>query len=441
MDSSVEILISQLKTLLIFLERPSVQRQFVALLVAVAVAGLLSAGSDRLLARWLRRPGPEVEPDPSRRRRLWRAMDRHFLWPVHAAWLILVARLVFTLQGIAAGMLEGALTVVLVWAGYRGVMWLLYLGFGHRVVRPYHRRVLRPAFFIGLGLSLLGRVIPLPVLASIRLFGLFSADVTLGSLLGALAVLYVFITLAWIMQGNLGRALDRRVGLEAGVRHSIVTISRYAIVGTGLLLALSALGLDLSTLTIIGGGLSIGVGFGLQQIVANFISGLVLLFEQTLRPGDVIDLDGEIGIVEQLNIRSTVVRTRDDVEVIVPNEFFLTSRLRTYTKSSRQVRVLVPVGVAYRSDPQQIRAVMIDVAQRHGLVLAEPAPAVLFRGFGEFTLNFELAVWIEQPDRIPRLKSDLYFMLWDAFKEQEIEIPYPQRDLHLKSGWREEGEG
>lgn len=273
------------------------------------------------------------------------------------------------------------------------------------------------------------------MLASIPLFGLFGAEVTLGSLLGAMIVLYVFTTLAWIIQGNLGRALDSRLGLEAGARHSIVTVSRYTLIGAGLLLSLSVLGLDLTTLTIIGGGLSIGVGFGLQQIVANFISGLVLLFEQTLRPGDVIDLDGEIGIVEQLNIRSTVVRTRDDVEVIVPNEFFLTSKLRTYTKSSRQVRVLVPVGVAYHSDPHQIRELMTAVARRHGLVLTQPEPVVMFRGFGEFTLNFELAVWLEEPDRIPRLRSDLYFMLWDALKEAGVEIPFPQRDLRLRGGW------
>ena len=185
---------------------------------------------------------------------------------------------------------------------------------------------------------------------------------------------------------------------------------------------------------------SIGIGIGLQRIVANFISGIVLLFEQSLRPGDVIDINGEIGTVGRLNIRSTVVRTLNNVEVIVPNENFVIKQVTTYTKSNQNVRLLLPVGVSYDADPREVKRVVIEAATKHGLVLDDPEPMLLFRGYGNSSLDFDLAVWIDQPQRAMFVRSDLYYMVFDALGRHDIEIPFPQRDLNLKRGWEQLGD-
>ncbi|MCB0187047.1 MAG: mechanosensitive ion channel, partial [Caldilineaceae bacterium] len=185
---------------------------------------------------------------------------------------------------------------------------------------------------------------------------------------------------------------------------------------------------------LIGGGLSVGIGFGLQELVANFISGILLLFERTVRPGDMIEVSGQKGVVDKLRMRSTVIRTFDNTEIFVPNKNLLTSSFTAYTQTDRVVRRLLTVGVSYDSDPSQVRTILQDVANRHGLVLKKPEPLVFFLGFGASSLDFQLAVWVDDPLNAMRVASDLYFMIWNEFEKYEIEIPFPQQDLHLRSG-------
>jgi len=200
------------------------------------------------------------------------------------------------------------------------------------------------------------------------------------------------------------------------------------------LIVFQTLGFDLTTLAFISGGLSVGIGFGLQEIVANFISGILLLFEQSLRPGDIVTVEGEMGEVKNLSIRATTVSTFDNVELVVPNQRFLTSTVRTYTKSNRLTRVLIYVGVSYNSDTKAVRDILLAEAERHNLVQEKPEPAVHFMGFGDFSLDFRLAVWVDDPLLMLSVASDLRFMILKALAEHNIEIPFPQRDLHLKSG-------
>ena len=435
MDSPVQILIAQLETLLIILERPLVQRQLASLAGAILVAWLLSAAANRLRPHLRFSPWQRLCQRYPRLHDTWRQNSRELLLPAFALLTVQFTLLLLAWRSQPAGLILAARTLLWAWMAYRLLIFLLHLAFGSRAITPVHRRILAPVFITLIFLRLLSRVIDLPLLAGIHLFTLFDAAITLGRVLSAAVVLYAFITGAWVAQETLSRAMRGRTAVDPGVAHSIVAISRYAIIAIGILLMLTVMGLDLSTLTIIGGGLSIGVGFGLQQIVANFISGLVLMFEQTLRPGDTIDINGQIGTVQKLNIRSTLVRTNDNVEIVVPNETFLTSQLTTYTRTNRQVRMRLPVGVAYGSDPYQVRDLMVKAAERHGLVLAQPAPTVQFMGFGESSLDFNLLVWIDQPHRMPQIRSDLYYMLWDALTQHNIVIPFPQRDLHLVSGW------
>jgi potassium-dependent mechanosensitive channel len=218
-----------------------------------------------------------------------------------------------------------------------------------------------------------------------------------------------------------------------GLSNTIQTTTRYTLVGFGGLLGLSTLGFNLSALALIGGGLSVGIGFGLQELVANFISGILLMFEQTLRVGDVVEVGGQRGVVNDLRMRATVLRTIDNSEIYVPNKTLLTSTVTILTLTDRTVRRVIPVGVSYDSEPTEVRDILLKVADTHGLVLKDPAPVVFFTGFGESSLDFELAVWIGEASRGLAVVSDLRYMIFSEFAKNGIEIPYPQRDLHVRS--------
>jgi potassium-dependent mechanosensitive channel len=193
------------------------------------------------------------------------------------------------------------------------------------------------------------------------------------------------------------------------------------------------LGFDLTALAIIFGGLSVGIGFGLQDLVANFISGILLLFERTLRPGDIIEVGGNRGTVSQLRMRSTVLRTFDNVEIFVPNKTLLTSSVHNFCHTNRTVRRTVSVGVSYDSDPRQVRDILERITTSHGLIMKDPAPAVLFTGFGDSSLDFDVNFWIEDISNALRVVNDVHFMIFSEFKKAGVEIPFPQRDLHLRT--------
>lgn len=427
-DESFDIVREQFKIIGIYLDRPIVQRQLLLVALIVLIAWAIPTG----VRFWLRHR--------SSRRQIPERWQRRF----EGAYLIIAPLLALLLMQIAIGVLnalkmpDGILietrTILWYWLAYRGLLALLYARYGP-AFRTFHHRIFLPFFLLVLGAQVSGNFVNLRLVSELPLFTLFGTTITLRRLFAAITILYGFSVASWVLALAIRRTMGERSAIDPGVIESVVTITRYVVIGAGILIALYTLGLDLSTLALIGGGLSIGIGFGLQNIIANFISGLVLLFEQAVLPGDVIDIGGQIGTVEQVNIRSTTVRTLDNVEVVVPNQTFMTTEVTTFTKTDDRIRILLPLGVSYDSDPDLVRRVACATAQRHGLVLDQPAPELFFRGFGESSLDFELAAWIDEPQRTKAITSDLYYMLWNAFAENGIEIPFPQRDLNLRRGW------
>ena len=422
-DARIQALIEQFQTILILLERPVVQQQ----LVALSVIFVLAAGLSRGLARFLL----------ERPRFRFRTAIEHLDFPFAAIILSSLVVWLFTLGGRPAGLLQNALRLFWVWGAYEVVITLLVSYFGAERVEWYHQRLLAPLFFGLVAATIMNDLFDVNLLAQIELAIIFNTPITLGGVVAAVIVFYLFLVATSIIADFLEKVIMPRTTADLGVVNSIVTLSRYLVMMLGLFMATSTLGFDLSTLAFIGGGVTIAVGFGLQQIVANFVSGILLIFEQALRPGDVIKIDNEIGVVEQLRIRSTVVRTRDNVELIIPNEKLLTSTVTTYTKSDRLMRISLPVGVSYDSDPQQVRDILIECVKPHDLVQQDPEPLVHFTGLGDSSVDFELLVWINQPNLIRQVRSDLYFIVWDALAKHNIEIPYPQRDLNLRRGFQE----
>jgi potassium efflux system protein len=224
--------------------------------------------------------------------------------------------------------------------------------------------------------------------------------------------------------------------LERGAREALVTISGYSGIAIALLVALGIAGLKFSNLAIIAGALSVGIGFGLQNIVNNFVSGLILLFERPVKTGDWVVVGGTEGYVRRIRIRSTQIETFDRADVIVPNSELISSQVTNWMLYDQRGRVRVPVGVAYGSDVEKVRELLEQVAKEHPAVVQNDATRsikVLFRGFGDSSLDFELRCHIRNIDRRLDVTSDLNFAIDRAFRENGIEIPFPQRDLHVRS--------
>ena len=436
-DPRLQLILEQFEIILILLERPVVQQQLALLGLVLLLAWLVAAGLRQLVRQgvpsWHRRLGEQ------RSQRLQRGLTAVAQLYYPAAALLLLQVTIWIMQGLKRpfGLLDGATGLLLVLLLYRLLGAALYASFAEPRARTYDRRILTPLYFWLLLSILVSGFVELTVLAQIELFTLFETTVTLGRLVLTAVVIYLVLVLAWLLQDLLRKVVIPYTNADVGVTNSVLTLSRYTFILIGILVVISTLGVDLSTLALIGGGLSIGIGIGLQQIVSNFMSGIVLLFEQSLRPGDVIELNGEIGVVEKLNIRSTIIRTNDNVEVVVPNEQFFTTQVTTFTRSDNLTRINLTLGVSYSSDPKEVRELLMETAVKHGLVRKDPPPTVYFNGFGESSLEFRLAVWIDQPKRAPRVRSDLFFMIWETFERHDINIPFPQRDLHLRDGWQD----
>jgi small-conductance mechanosensitive channel len=237
-----------------------------------------------------------------------------------------------------------------------------------------------------------------------------------------------------LCQRFLQKEILARTPWDRGQQYAVARVTGYLIFLFGLIIGLQSLGVDLSSLVVLGGALGVGAGFGLQPIVSNFVSGLVLLVERPVRLGDRVDVGNTSGDVVRIGGRSTWVRTNDNEVIIIPNSEFITSRVINWTANDPQVRFSIPVGVGYGSNPAQVRELLLEVARNHPDVLPVPAPDVIFVGFGDSSLDFQLRVFtIRQVQTPGTLKSDLLFSVFRVFGEHGIEIPFPQRDLHLRS--------
>lgn len=248
----------------------------------------------------------------------------------------------------------------------------------------------------------------------------------------------IFLVLLMFTTRFVRRFLRREIlvhtSLDEGQRYAIERTAGYAVFALGLFLGLQIVGLNLNSLAVLGGALGIGIGFGLQNIASNFASGLILLLERPIKVGDRIEVGSLTGDVIRIGGRSTWVKTNNNLIIIVPNADFTTNRVTNWTANDRRVRFSFPVGVAYGSDLDLVRNLLLGLARQHEDVLQDPPPEVLLSSFGDSSINLDLRVWtIAQVQTPNRLKSDLYFEIVRQFAAHGIEIPFPQRDVYIKS--------
>jgi small-conductance mechanosensitive channel len=264
-------------------------------------------------------------------------------------------------------------------------------------------------------------------------FNLAGQRISLGLLIIAAGFFYGSFLLSWILQNLLMDEVLVRRGVERGVGVSIKRLVHYVLISVGFLLAISALGFEITKLTIILSALGVGIGFGLQGVVNNFVSGLILLFERPVRVGDYIEMGGNWSEIKRIGLRATTVQTFDQADVIIPNADLVTNQVTNWTLSNRRARLIIPVGVAYGSDVPLVIETLLACADAHEMVVKTPAPQVLFLSFGESSLDFQLRVWVKDVDYRLTTGSELHQEIDRRFREAEIEIAFPQRDLHLRS--------
>lgn len=222
--------------------------------------------------------------------------------------------------------------------------------------------------------------------------------------------------------------------IDIGTRQAVATIVHYVLLAVGFVVILQAAGIDLSTLTVIAGGLGLGLGFGLQNIASNLISGLIVMIERPVKVGDRIEVDGITGDIVKISMRAATLLTNDNIEIIIPNSNFIEAKVINWSHSDRHVRFGVPVGVSYDSDPDVVSKALLNAANEHKGVLSNPAPSVFFDEFGDSSLNFELRVSSSAFLNKPReLKSQLNRLIFKELKKAGVEIPFPQRDLHIRN--------
>lgn len=268
------------------------------------------------------------------------------------------------------------------------------------------------------------------------LLHLGDTELTIGLILTlVISLVALFVISEWIRRFIVNKVLSR-YQFETGTRQTIGIMIKYVLILSGVFSILQTNGIDLSAFGILAGAIGVGIGFGLQNITNNFISGLIILFEQPIKIGDRIEVGDVSGDVIKISARSTMIVTNDNISIIVPNSQFIDSQVINWSHNDRNIRFNFPVGVSYKEDPEKVRKILMEVAKGNPGVLNNPQPDVLFDNYGDSSINFTLRVWTSEfIDRPKVLKSQLYYEIFKRFGEQGVEIPFPQRDIHLKSGF------
>lgn len=266
------------------------------------------------------------------------------------------------------------------------------------------------------------------------LFTISGSAVTVGLVVRIVLAVVAVAVLAKLVSRWLVPRIFRRSSVDPGVQDATARIAGYVVWVIGALICLPLAGIPVNSVVLAFSALGVGLGFGLQNIADNFVSGLILLFERPVKVGDRIQVGSLYGTIREIRARATVVETNENVSIIVPNSELISKDVTNLTHNGPMIRFRFPVGVSYSSDVEVVRQTLIDVAKQHPAVLEKPEPEALFMGFGDSSLDFVLRVAAASSTHQPDiLTSDMYYAIWHAFKAKNIEIPFPQRDLHVRS--------
>jgi len=299
------------------------------------------------------------------------------------------------------------------------------------------RSILKYATFLAvliIVLNLLGLLYPLQRIMSFPIFHFADTTITFWLIIIATLILLTIVYASRLIQAYFDYKIYPSFGIDPGLGYAINTVIKFTSLGIGCLIALNILGINLRFLLVFAGAIGVGVGLGLQNMAANVISGFTIIFGGKIRKGDWIEVEAMMGEVTDIYLRATKVRTRDNIEYLVPNSNIISNTMVNYSLSSPLIRIELPVGVSYSADPHQVEKILLSAAENEPLVDKIHRPAVRFVEYADSSINFELLVWIDVR-KTPRRKvrSNLYFVIFEELAKAGIEIPFPQRDLHIRS--------
>jgi len=283
-------------------------------------------------------------------------------------------------------------------------------------------------------LDIFGLWDPFKRVMSFPVVKLGETEVTCWIILKALFILLAFFYASRLLQAYLDYKIYPSIGVDPGLGYALNTFFKYFSLLIGVIIALRIVGLDLRFLLVFAGAAGIGIGFGLQNMAANVISGFTIIFGGKIRKGDWIEVGNTLGVVTDIYLRATKVKTRDNIEYLIPNSDLISKTIVNYSLSSPMIRMQLPVGVSYNADPQKVREILLAIADKEPMVEKYRKPRVRFTEYGDSSINFELLIWINVRKTARRnVRSALYFEIFEAFKKAGIEIPFPQRDIHIRS--------
>lgn len=418
----------------IFLQRPGVQLQLALFLVVLVAATALARVSeywvDKWEPQWLK---DRFSSGKSTYLNLGISIVSVMIFLLLCILGLTVGRYVLEVNGYAAGLLDKIALIFWLLVGYRVLITTLYFFFTADTVGAYHGRLLRPAITLAVVFATLSILASLPELATIDIPTPFGIAISLGAILASTLGLYFWITTIGALSDITYNVVTRRKDMDAGSVQATLTLIRYVAIAGGLVVILRQLRLDSTSVAAIVGGLSVGIGFGLREVLSNFISGVLLLFERSLHPGDIIEVDDQMSVVEDLSIRSTRVRLPNNVIKIIPNQTFLTSSFKNYDAST-VVWFSVSVVARYEDDPEKVIGVLLTILQAHPEIASNPAPGCSLAKFAPNGIEYSAFFALQNPMRFAPVRNELHRQIWQAFQTHGFQMPLPQQDIHIRTG-------
>ena len=269
--------------------------------------------------------------------------------------------------------------------------------------------------------------------SDVVLFHIQDVGITISHLVVALFSVLASLVISATVRAVLQKNVFKRMKIDHGVEYAMLRVIHYLILVLGIFIGLQSINIPLGALVGLFAVVGVGIGFGLQNLTSNFTSGMILLFERPVKVGDRLEINGVWGDVVRINLRTSIIKTPDDISIIVPNSKLLDEFVVNYSFGNPRIRIHVPVGVAYGSDVKRVTELLMGVAVDNTRILKTPVPKVWFREFGESSLNFELLCWVPNAERKFDAISELNYAIDAAFREHKVQIPFPQRDLHIRS--------
>ncbi|MCB5225589.1 mechanosensitive ion channel [Alishewanella sp. 16-MA] len=399
-------------------------------LVALSLALLIASFSNQRLQRALEKH----QLQGAKLRHLAIRSLQRLLWPLIALLVLIPIKAAFVQQELPMTLLGFATPILLALAMIRFCIYLLRKAFSVSPLLKSSENVLSVLIWLAVVLHLVGW---LPaVIAMLDSFAITVGEsrISVLSVMKLLFMIALAFTLALWLSTLITNKLERTHSISPSMRVGFAKFTKFFLITVAFLVALNAVGINLSSLAVFGGALGVGLGFGLQRIASNFISGFILVLDRSIKPGDIISVGDKFGWVEQLNARYLVVRNREGVDTLIPNENMITNEVINWSYADPFVRVVIKVQISYDDDPEQAMALMLECAQASARVLTEPAPTVRLMEFADSGIELQLRVWIaDMENGTAAVKSDINVAIWRIFKANNITIPYPQRDLHIKS--------